>query len=211
MSNTAESVPVRGDQQNRADSPDALQHRALAHLGFIRDTMAASGTFTAVSGTGTMLAGATGIAAAIASSLPSLQEAWLAIWLLACAVAVATGAIATWRKARRLGAALHHGVGLRFVLSLFPAIVAAAVLTPVLYAAGQQHLLPGVWLMMYGVGVIAGGAFSVRIVPLMGALFVLLGITTFVLPQNWAVAMLGVGFGGLHLIFGLIIARHHGG
>jgi hypothetical protein len=84
-------------------------------------------------------------------------------------------------------------------------------MTPVLYQAQAITVIPGMWLLLYGVGVVTGGAFSVRIVPIMGLCFMALGLLSFLAPVSWTNALLASGFGGLHIIFGLIIAKHHGG
>jgi hypothetical protein len=106
---------------------------------------------------------------------------------------------------------LLSGPGRKFVLSFTPSVVVGAVLTAVLFRAGLVSVLPGLWLMLYGTGVIAGGAFSVRIVPVMGLCFILIGIAALVAPAAWDDALLAVAFGGLHIGFGVAIARRHGG
>jgi hypothetical protein len=72
-------------------------------------------------------------------------------------------------------------------------------------------LLPGVWMLLYGVGVVAAGTFSVRIVPVMGLAFMVVGTVALFAPASWTTACMAAGFGGLHLFFGTLIARRHGG
>src|SRR5262249_48680472 len=52
---------------------------------------------------------------------------------------------------------------------------------------------------------------SVRVVPVMGVLFMAFGVAAFIAPSAWGNIFMAAGFGGLHIIFGAIIARHYGG
>jgi len=72
-------------------------------------------------------------------------------------------------------------------------------------------LIPGVWMLLYGTAVVAAGAFSVRSVPVMGAAFILTGAAALFTPPGWSTAWMIAGFGLLHIVFGYVIARRHGG
>lgn len=197
-----------------APPPPALHERAADNIRFIRDTMARAGAFTSVSGRGMMAVGIIGAAAA-AVSLPAARAAetqrWLSVWLVAAVAGGLVSVVSIRAKAAATDQSLSAGPARRFVLAFAPALVAGALLTGVLMTAGQPALLPGVWLTLYGAAVASGGAFSVRPVPVMGALFIALGAASFVVPSAWHTAFLAAGFGGLHLVFGYLIARHHGG
>ena len=182
----------------------------MDNLAFIRETMERAGAFTAVSGWGTVAVGATAIIATLASRRPADVQ-WLLTWLAAALVAVAISLWAMARKARAARMPLLSGPGRKFAMSFTPPIVVGAVLTLVMYNAGLLELLPGLWLMLYGTGVIAGGAFSVRIVPVMGICFLIAGIAAALMPFAWSSLLLGAAFGGLHILFGILIARSHGG
>lgn len=188
----------------------ALSDRAMENLSFIRRTMEASGTFTAVSGVGGIGMGVIALgAAAYASRFPSL-EARLRVWLGAAVLAAAVAGVAIARKARRRRQSALTGPGRKFVLNFMPAIAAGAVLTAVLVGAGSLELIPGTWLLLYGTGVVTGGAFSVRVVPATGLAFMILGAAAFAYPGLGDTLMM-VGFGGLHIAFGAIIAWRYGG
>jgi hypothetical protein len=191
--------------------PIALGDRAVDDLRFIRRTMERGPAFTAVPGWGGVWMGATGLLAAVVSATRPTSEAWLATWLTAAVVAMGIGAWSMHRKARRAHLPLVSGSGRKFLLGFFPPALAGAILTVALHQAGATVLIPGAWLLLYGVAVAAAGAFSVKVVPLMGACFMILGTAAFLAPASWGDVFLGIGFGGLHIVFGIHIGRKHGG
>ena len=184
---------------------------AADDLRFIRQTLATAGSFTAVSGRGQMLVGATALVAAGLSRDLFLGSGWMKVWLAEAALAIAITVWASARKARRLGVPLVSAVARKFVLALLPPLVAGAALTVALWFSGHRHMVPGVWLLLYGTAVVTGGSFSVRAVPLMGYCFMVLGAVALALPLGWAWLLLAAGFGGLHIVFGAVIARRYGG
>jgi hypothetical protein len=115
------------------------------------------------------------------------------------------------RKARASASPVMSQPFRRFALAYIPALAAGVVLTAVFVENGQTARLPGCWLLLYGTAVAAGGALSVRVVPVMGLAFMLLGTAAFAAPAAWGNAFMAAGFGGLHMVFGLIIARRYGG
>jgi hypothetical protein len=206
-------MPDIGDmsQRSSAERVPSLQGRAIDDLRFIRETMENAAAFTAVSGWGMVGVGATAFAAAaVAVTQPTLRGQ-LTAWFGAAAVSIAVSAYAILRKAKRANAPLFHGAGRKFLLSFVPPMTVGAILTYVLLENGTFALVPPMWLMMYGTAVITGGAFSVRVVPLMGLLFIAAGVIALVLPPWTTHWLLGAAFGALHIIFGLIIARRYGG
>lgn len=192
-----------------AESP-ALHARAMDDLSFIRATMERATAFTAVPGWGGVAMGAVALAAAPLAARQPSPGRWLAVWLGALVVAVVIGSAALGRKARAARTPLLSGQGRRFLLSFLPPIAVGAVLTLGLVRAGLMWPLPAVWLLLYGTGVVTGGAFSVRVVPVLGFCFIALGAVAAFVPAAGNL-LLAAGFGGLHVGFGLVIARRHGG
>ncbi len=204
----------------RKDRPPVKPHvptspapevRAAEHLRFIREMMARSGSFTAVPGWGTVAMGVTALPTALIAGLQATPGRWLAVWLLDAALAAGLGAVALWWKTRRSGVSLRSGPGRKYLLSLLPPFVAGLLLTIAVWQNGYVDLLPALWLLLYGAGTITGGAYSVRAIPLMGVGFMGLGAVALLAPFAWGNVLLAVGFGGLHIGFGLIIARNYGG
>ena len=197
--------------ERRAGRTPSLHEHAAENLVFIRDAMERAGSFTAVPGWGGVVMGLAGLAAAIIAAEQETPAAWLATWLAAAVVGVAVGLVAVVLKSREAGVPLFSRPARQFALGFSPALLAGALLTAALVRAGLHAFLPGTWLLLYGAAIVAGGTFSVRVVPLMGLLFLFLGaIALFSSPLVGDVC-LGVGFGGLHIVFGAIIVRRYGG
>ncbi len=193
------------------EEPTALHARAMDNLRFIRETMERAGSFTGVSGWGEVVVGLIALAAAWLASMQATVEGWLITWIGAAAISIAVGGFAVIRKANAVGMPLLSGPGRKFALSLAPPLLAGVVLTLVLYREGMTSVLPGTWLLLFGTGVVTAGAFSIRIVPLMGISFMLLGAVALFSPESWGNLFMAVGFGGLHILFGTLIAWRYGG
>jgi len=191
--------------------PERLQDHALEHLRYIRDTMERAGAFTAVPGWGGVWMGVSALAAAAIAGRPTDTPRWLGIWVADAAVAFTIGLVSVMRKTRRLGLPPAAAPARRFALAYLPPLAAGLVLTGVFAHAGYTARLPGCWLLLYGAAVTTGGALSVPIVPVMGICFMVLGTVAFHLPASWGTALMAAGFGGLHIGFGLMIARRYGG
>ena len=194
-----------------AKSPPALHDRAMDNLRYIRETMERASAFTAVPGWGQVAIGVTALAATYVAAHQPTARGWLGTWV---AEAVISLLIAGWlmdRKARALGTPLLSGPGRKVAFSLSPPMIVGALLTVVMFQAGLTKAIPGMWLLLYGTGVVTGGMFSVSVVPVMGICFMVLGAVALFFPGEWGNGFMAVGFGGLHIVFGTIIARKYGG
>jgi hypothetical protein len=202
-------MPIRL-AQTPSEPPPALHDRAMDNLQYIRETMERASAFTAVPGWGQVAIGFTALVATYLAAQQPTARGWLSVWL---AEAIISILIAGWlmdRKARSLGVPLLSGPGRKVAFSLSPPMIVGALLTIVLFRAGLVSSIPGMWLLLYGTGVVTGGMFSVSVVPVMGVCFMLLGAAGLFTPA-WGNWLMAAGFGGLHMIFGLIIARKYGG
>ncbi len=193
-----------------APQPIQLDAHAMDNLRYIRRTMERAGSFTAVPGAGGVLMGATALAAAWIAGRRT-EAGWrLTVWLVEACVALAIGIAGAALKSRRANMPLLCGPGRKFIAGFAPPMLAGALLTAVLFRAGVAPYLPGVWLLLYGAGVVSGGAASVGVVPLMGGCFMAVGAAALAAPV-WGPALLAAGFGGLHVLFGIVIAVKYGG
>jgi hypothetical protein len=188
-----------------------LHAQAMDNLRFIRNTLENAGSCTAVPGQGGMWMGATALFAALAAHLSRSPKAWLGVWMGEAILALIIGLVFSHHKAIKGSTPLLSRPFRRFVLAVAPSVFVGAILTFVLYSHGSVQLIPPTWLLLYGAGIISGGAFSVRVVPVMGMSFLALGAIATAAPVRFADALLAFGFGGFHIVFGWVIARRYGG
>ena len=187
-----------------------VPQRALDDLRFIRETMERSSSFTATPGWGQVAMGLTALVASAIAARQTSSNAWLAVWLLEACLAIAIAVPTMYVKARRAGLPLTSGPGRKVALTFLPSVLAAMILTAAFYRLGLTRLLPGVWALCYGAGILSGGAFSIPLLPAMGLCFLTSGAVALFVPALGNLLM-AVSFGGLHILFGLWIAKYHGG
>ena len=198
--------------RGRSRARPSPRHRdPTDQLRFIRRAMERAGPFTAMSGAGQVIVGGIGLVAAAVAMQMSTPERWLAVWLGAAVLAVAVSGWTFSLKTTRLQVPLWSGPTRRFALGFCPPLVAGAILTLVLQQTAVADRLPGIWLLVYGASVTAGGAASISIVPVMGGCFMTVGIAALGAPSAWGDWFMALGFGVLHILFGIVIARRHGG
>lgn len=192
------------------NKPIPIDRRAADNLRYIRDTMERAASFTAVPGWGGVLIGVSALAAGIFAFGRPRHSQFL-IWLTEALVALLVAALTVHSKSKRMVQSLQSKPARRALLSFAPPLAVGAFLTAVLYQAHFLDIVPGLWLLLYGAAVVTGGAFSVRIVPVMGLCFMALGVVALLSPASWGDGFLTLGFGVTHIIFGLVIARRYGG
>lgn len=201
---------VRKDETANRE-PVQIGDRAIDNLQFIRETMARSTQFTAVPGYGGMLMGATAVVAAYIASTQVYLRNSLATWLVEACLAFAIGVLAIWQKSRIDNTSMLSVPARKFAMSFAPPLLAGVAVVLGIWKYGDYEAMPAVCMLSYGAAVVCGGAFSVRVVPVMGWCFMVLGAVAFVLPASYGNLMMGASFGVLHIIFGAVIARRYGG
>jgi hypothetical protein len=194
----------------RSEAPAAIESRALGTLAYIRASIESSSSMD-VPGMAGIVMGIIGLLAAGAASLPHWAPHWLAIWLAAAAIAFLLGGALVARQIARRGRTRYLGPARKFLLCLCPSLFAGAILTVVFEIGGIGSVIPGMWLLLYGCAVLSASTVTTpdiaRLIVIMGAMFVALGSLTFALPAAAHTLMLGLGFGALHVTFGILIGR----
>jgi hypothetical protein len=204
-----QTQPLR--KERSTPEPVKISDRAIDNLAFIRETMERSTHFTAVPGYGGALMGVTAVAAAyIAHQQPVLRD-WLIVWLTEALLAFAIGILAMWQKSKIAKVSLVSAPARKFAFGFAPPLLCGVVITLGLWRYEHYEMMAPVWMLLYGASVVTGGAFSVRIVPVMGWIFIAIGAIAFTLPASFGNVLMGVSFGLVHIVFGLIIARRYGG
>ena len=197
--------------ETTTNEPISIGDRAIDNLAFIRETMERSTSFTAVPGYGGMLMGVTAVAAAFIANGQVYFRDSLMTWLIEAALAFSIGLLAMWQKSKLAGQSLVSVPARKFAMSFAPPLIVGVVVVMGLWHYGDYYEMPAVCMLSYGAAVVCGGAFSVRVIPVMGWCFIALGAIAFALPSNYGNLMMGLSFGLLHIIFGAVIARRYGG
>ncbi len=183
-----------------------IDSHAVATLRYIRASMDAAAS-VAVPGSAGLAMGSIGVLATVISSTPGLREYWLGVWLMAAAIGGGVGFALMTRPASLRGLSLYGTPLRKFALGLFPALLGGAVMTAVHWFNGNTHAIPGTWLLFYGCALISASVSATRMIALMGASFVLVGLVALLGPDRLQMLLLGAGFGGLHMLFGVLIGR----
>jgi hypothetical protein len=205
------SQSLEGYDAEVAAQPESVGSHAAENLRFIRHAMERSSAFTAIPGLGGVVMGVIALAAAGVAATQPTGDRWLLTWLGAAALAAVVGLIMMARKARLAGATLTGSNARRFALGMAAPFVAGAAITYELWMVRTFTAMAPAWLLLYGVGLLTGGQFSVPVVRGIGVCFMAVGIAAILTPPGWGNVWLAMGFGGLQIGFGIHIARNHGG
>lgn len=194
------------------DAPPLSPAEAAEALGAIRqymDRSTKSAHYTAVSG---FIAGAAtlvGCAVLLARNgldVPPLVE-FAVVWSAVALVALVGVLWSTLRKARARDEEVLNTPTRMVLGALCPAGFSLLALTVALGAHGRVDLLPGVWLLFYGTGLFSAALFARREFQKIGVTALVLGAAALACPPGWGTLFMGVGFGALHLAYGVTAWR----
>jgi hypothetical protein len=151
--------------------------------------------------------GTVGLAATVLTSVAAFRSLWLPIWLVAAVTGACLGALSLTGPSDSAIQSRHVIAVFRMYSRLLPSLFAGAVLTAVLWHTGLTRAVPGVWLLLYGCALIQASSVASGGMALLGSLFALLALVAFCAPQSGQLPILGIGFGELHILYGVVTLR----
>jgi hypothetical protein len=190
-------------------------HKALEEIRSIRSQLARGTEFRGYGPLTVALTGILALAAAVAQAAwvrnpVEDSTAYLAIWIATAAVSFVTIGVETVMRAQRM----HSGLAVEMVRSaleqFLPAIVAGLLVTVVIarYASQSLWMLPGLWQLIFSLGVFASCRFLPRPLFGVGVWYLAAGLTCLALnsPERalspWA---MGIPFGIGQLLVGSVL------
>ena len=190
-------------------------YKALAEIDVIRGQMARVVEFR---GYGPATIAVTGVLALLAAALQAHWlknpergiDAYLAIWIATAAVSVIIIGIETITRTRRVHSGLAREMIHSALAQFLPAIVAGLLLTVVLVRAAPQSLwmLPGMWQVIFSLGVFSSCQFLPRPIFAVGVWYLATGLICLALGGGeWAFSpwAMGVAFGVGQLFVAVVL------
>jgi hypothetical protein len=124
------------------------------------------------------------------------------VWGIAFVVALAAHVRLTLARARRRDEPVWSRQARTVYLALLPCFLASLAVTVSLWRVDRLDLLPALWLMLYGCGVLATSFFAPRSILALGASCFAMGAASLATGWGHPLLTMGVGFGITHVAFG---------
>ncbi|EJW12592.1 hypothetical protein A33M_1875 [Rhodovulum sp. PH10] len=200
---------------------DLELEKALADIDAIKTQIARGSDFRGYGPTTLALTGFLAVAAAVAQAawLPdpmAAPEIFLAIWIGAAALGMALAGAETVTRSRRLHSRLADEMIHAAFAQFAPAAIVGAVLPLVLLHAAPDALwlLPGLWQLLFGLGIVSSNRALPRATTLTGGWYILCGLVVLGVSaeaRDLSPWTMGVPFGLGQLLFAAILHRALGG
>jgi hypothetical protein len=190
-------------------------NRALAEIKHIRSQVARDTQFR---GYGPASVAASGMLALLVAALESHWlrnetdfRAFAAVWIATALVSVTMVAIQMMFRARRVHCGLATEMVLSAVEQFLPALVVGTLLTAVVLGAAPQAtwMLPGLWQLLFSLGVFASCRFLPRLTFAVGIWYLISGLTTLILQGESSALLpwtMGIPFGVGQLLVAAVFA-----
>lgn len=189
--------------------------QALAQVSEIRDHLARTEVFRGYRSITVGFSGLVALATATAQAcwLPQPMErigAYLALWFAAAAINLVVVGIEIWYRARVARITLTRQTTVFAVEQFLPSLVAGGLLTVVIVERASQSIwmLPGLWALLFSLGVFASCRLLPRAVSIAGAWYLAAGILALACGQGDAALspwIMGATFGAGQLLTAVIL------
>jgi hypothetical protein len=190
-------------------------HKALGDISSIRRQVAHNTQFR---GYGPATLAATGAVAILAASVQSIWlpdpanhiPTYLSIWILTAVLSASLTGMQMYTRTLRIHSGLSNEMIRMAVEQFLPAIGAGTLLTIVLvrFVPAILWMLPGLWQVIFSLGIFSSCRFLPRPMIGAGAWYLLAGLVCIALGDNRALApwTMGLGFGaGQLLVAGILL------
>ncbi len=175
-------------------------------LETIRTLMERSQCYEHISGYSGLVAGSVvlvGCGVLEAGWLPfGSHGSFVLVWGVAFVVALAAHVRLTLARARRRDEPVWSRQARTVYLALLPSLLASLAVTVLLWRLDRLDLLPALWLLLYGCGVLATSFFAPRSIMALGVSCFAMGAASLVAGWGHPLLTMGAGFGITHVAFG---------
>ena len=196
-------------------------NKALGDISSIREQMARSTEFRGYGPATLVATGVFAISAAVAQALwlpdPAKQVAvYLGIWISTAILSATLIGVQMVTRAHRVHSGMADEMIRMAVEQFLPSVGAGGLLTLVIVRAVPSALwmLPGLWQVIFSLGVFSSCRFLPRPMVLSGAWYLLTGLTCIVLADGRALSPWAMGIpygGGQLLVAGILFFYSSGG
>jgi len=198
----------------------------LKDIGQIRSMMERSSKFMSINGLSGVLIGCVALIGAAAGYyivygtksefgyrdhyVLDEQVLWklILIAVLVLLVSVVTGVWMAKTKAKKIGQTIWNPTSKALAKAMFIPLATGGLFSLILIYRGDYSLVASSLLIFYGLALAAGSVFTFSEVRVLGILEILLGLLALAFP-GYGIWFWSVGFGVLHIVYGLIVHKKY--
>lgn len=194
-------------------------------LASVRNLMERSTKFISLSGLSGILAGVYALAGAAYAyqqiyqgdfsrtitfymQHPSVVYQLTAVAMLVLVLSLFTGFYLSWRKAKRSGETLWNNATQKLIVNLLIPLVAGGLFTVILLSRGYYGIISSSLLLFYGLALMNASANLFDEIRYLAYCELLLGLLSALLP-GYGLLFWAIGFGALHIFYGLLMYRKY--
>ena len=202
------------------------QKDILKEIGQIRSMMEKSSKFMSISGLSGVLIGCLALLGSAAAyfvvygtkSLFGYRDYYvldeqvlyklIIIAILVLLISVTVGVIMARAKAKKAGQSIWNPTSKALLKAMAIPLVTGGLFSIILISKGVVGLVASTLLIFYGLSLAAASVFTFREVRVLGILEIVLGLLALAFP-GYGVVFWALGFGVLHIIYGLIVHKKY--